>query len=46
LALSIADKKTISQNAQKRVMEDFNIEKQQKAFINFYNSPLEGAGVM
>ncbi|MDC8000090.1 glycosyltransferase family 4 protein [Aequorivita todarodis] len=36
LALSETDKKTISQNAQKRVMEEFNIEKQQSEFINFY----------
>ncbi|MEH6764530.1 MAG: glycosyltransferase family 4 protein [Aequorivita antarctica] len=36
LALSIADKKTISQNAQKRVIEEFNIEKQQAEFVSFY----------
>ncbi len=36
LALSEADKKTISQNTQKRIIEEFNIEKQQKEFIEFY----------
>jgi colanic acid/amylovoran biosynthesis glycosyltransferase len=38
LALSEADKTTISQNAQKRVKEEFNIEKQQLEFLNFYKS--------
>ncbi|SRX75617.1 glycosyltransferase family 4 protein [Aequorivita antarctica] len=36
LALSEADKKTICQNAQKRVIEEFNIEKQQAEFVSFY----------
>ena len=44
LALSEADKKTISQNAQKRIIEEFNIEKQEFEFISFYKSkvPLRG----
>ncbi len=44
LALSEADKKTISQNAQKRIIEEFNIEKQKFEFISFYKSkvPLRG----
>ncbi|MAO50405.1 MAG: glycosyltransferase [Pusillimonas sp.] len=37
LALSETDKKTIFQNAQSRVREEFNIEKQQKEFLDFYN---------
>ncbi len=37
LALSETNKKTISQNAQSRVREEFNIEKQQKEFLDFYN---------
>ena len=37
VALSPEEKSTISQNAQKRVKEEFNIEKQQKEFLNFYS---------
>lgn len=37
LALSEINKKTISQNAQSRVREEFNIEKQHKEFLDFYN---------
>jgi len=36
LALNETDKKVISQNAKKRVNEEFNIEKQEKKFIAFY----------
>lgn len=39
LALSLEQKTAITQNAQKRVREDFNIEKQQKEFIDFYRLP-------
>lgn len=37
VALSPEEKSTISQNAQNRVKEEFNIEKQQREFANFYN---------
>jgi len=37
LDLQAEEKLTISQNAQKRVKEVFNIEKQQKEFLDFYN---------
>lgn len=37
LDLQAEEKQTISQNAQKRVKEEFNIEKQQKEFLDFYN---------
>jgi glycosyltransferase involved in cell wall biosynthesis len=37
LGLNSAEKKTIIQYAQKRVREEFNIEKQQKEFLNFYS---------
>lgn len=40
LALNEEDKKTIPQNAKKRVMEEFNIEKQQSKFLNFYKSEI------
>lgn len=36
VALSPEDKTTISQNAQNRVKEEFNIEKQQREFLEFY----------
>lgn len=36
IALSQEQKESISQNAQRRVIEEFNIEKQQREFINFY----------
>jgi colanic acid/amylovoran biosynthesis glycosyltransferase len=36
LALSHDEKSTIAQNAQNRVKEEFNIEKQQREFLNFY----------
>ena len=36
LALQTEEKQLISQNAQKRVSEEFNIEKQQSEFISFY----------
>jgi len=35
--LSPEQKLTISQNAQKRIKEEFNIEKQQREFLEFYN---------
>ncbi len=37
IALSPEQKLTISQNAQKRIKEEFNIEKQQREFLEFYN---------
>jgi colanic acid/amylovoran biosynthesis glycosyltransferase len=37
LGLNSEEKKTIIQYAQKRVREEFNIEKQQKEFLDFYN---------
>jgi colanic acid/amylovoran biosynthesis glycosyltransferase len=39
LDLQAEEKQTISQNAQQRVKELFNIEKQQLQFLNFYKSP-------
>lgn len=36
IALSHEKKESISQNAQRRVKEEFNIEKQQKEFVEFY----------
>ncbi len=36
LTLNEEAKKTISKNAQKRVQEEFTIEKQQQAFVSFY----------
>lgn len=37
LDLNTVEKNTITQKAQKRVREEFNIEKQQKEFLDFYN---------
>ncbi len=37
LALNEADRIKISQNAKKRVLEEFNIENQKRAFLDFYN---------
>lgn len=37
VALSPEEKSTIAQNAKKRVKEEFNIEKQQREFLNFYS---------
>lgn len=37
LDLQTEEKQLISQKAQKRVREEFNIEKQQKEFLDFYN---------
>lgn len=42
IKLSEIEKKTIAEQAAKRVKNEFNIEKQQNEFVNFYNSPLEG----
>jgi colanic acid/amylovoran biosynthesis glycosyltransferase len=36
VALNPEEKSTITKNAQKRVQEEFNIEKQQREFLNFY----------
>lgn len=36
VALNPQEKSTIAQSAQKRVQEEFNIEKQQREFLNFY----------
>jgi colanic acid/amylovoran biosynthesis glycosyltransferase len=41
LNLTKEQKKTISQNAQKRVREQFTIEKQQREFVGFYSEELE-----
>jgi len=38
LAMSPSEKLKISKNAQKRVLENFNIEKQQKEFVEFYKN--------
>ncbi|MDN3725295.1 glycosyltransferase family 4 protein [Aequorivita sp. SDUM287046] len=40
VSLSDAQKNTISQNARKRVKEEFNIEKQQKEWLEFYATPI------
>jgi colanic acid/amylovoran biosynthesis glycosyltransferase len=37
LSLTGEEKLLISQNASKRVKEEFNIEKQQREFIEFYS---------
>jgi colanic acid/amylovoran biosynthesis glycosyltransferase len=37
LSLSNNEKQLISENARKRVEKEFNIEKQQQEFLNFYN---------
>jgi colanic acid/amylovoran biosynthesis glycosyltransferase len=37
VALNPEEKSTITKNAQKRVQEEFNIEKQQREFLNFYS---------
>jgi colanic acid/amylovoran biosynthesis glycosyltransferase len=37
LSLSNNERQAISENAQKRVAKEFNIEKQQQEFLNFYN---------
>jgi colanic acid/amylovoran biosynthesis glycosyltransferase len=37
LDLNTVEKNTITQKTQKRVREEFNIEKQQKEFLDFYN---------
>ncbi|MBF31817.1 MAG: glycosyltransferase [Aequorivita sp.] len=37
LGLNTEEKNTITQKAQKRVREEFNIEKQPKEFLDFYN---------
>ena len=39
LAMNEEQKNTISQNAKKRIREEFNIEKQHLEFLNFYESP-------
>ena len=36
--LNTSDKQHISQNAQKRIKEEFNIEKQQQEFVSFYKN--------
>jgi len=38
VSLSAMEKTTIATNAQKRVLSQFNIERQEQAFINFYKS--------
>jgi len=37
ISLPVEEKKIISQNAQKRVKEEFNIEQQQREFFDFYS---------
>lgn len=40
LALNKEQKNTISQNAKKRIREEFTLEKQHLEFLSFYDSPL------
>ena len=45
LALSVEQKIGITQTAQKRVKNEFNIEKQQQEFIDFYNAKVPHRGI-